>query len=264
MVKIKKESGLEVISGDLFDCLAQAMPRTLQNASQIMRERREEVDSVGLLNAKLIHINFLTADFPLYRLEDELGNQASNPASGEPIVYFIRGKYSSWLYNALEIVSDIAVGGVHYPRARNITKIIDAKGKGQKGALRIKLDDLTMTEYEEDVSYFTISPRDYFEFSQDQPNTSRERVVENIFGSGDALINNMLMLNRSGIKEVRIYLLSPDAVRAKAWQGGLACLSVLSGFDDSSDFNGAVQYTGNLDLSILAKRDLEYHQKEEK
>ena len=198
--------------GALAETYSQLDPNTIQHSAEIMNDRRTDRD----LRKKW----FWTADFPMYRIEDD-----------EAVLY-IAGRENNLIFEYIEEATRQIIRNINYvPEQEDIARVVASVESGE--TLRIKLSDLGLKRENSEWSYFEIDTAEYDETL----NPEQRKVAERFYGQGDDFVKNMKMLKEEGISKTRVNILNLDYVENHVEEdGAVARACWLSCFGDSSGF----------------------------
>ena len=205
----QNQSGtLETIVGPLEETVPLLQLETIRHADQITNERRTNKEIRGNW--------FYTADFAMYTVKDN-----------EAYLHLARGHNNLIFKNLDEATRQLRETDNYVIHdKKDIEAVVNAKD-----TLTVKLSDLRLQMN---------GPFGYFEINTDNPgslNKAERAFAERAYGQGNDFVLNMMMLNKNGIRQTRVYVLTPDYVQRNTPQNGaLARASRLYDFDVGSRF----------------------------
>lgn len=204
-------SGLENIAGALLETYKQLDPSTIQHAHEIMNEKRTNKD----LRDQCI----ITADHSMYAVEDD-----------EEFLYFSGRENNLIFQNIEEAVKQLKETDNYKPTREGIEQVIESAKAGN--TLKVKISDLKLVTINNEYGYFKIDTKNY-----DKLNPEQRKLAERVYGEGEDFIENMKMLNDSGIGMAMVYVLTPKYVKQHAKENPISRPSWLNGFGYDSSFN---------------------------
>ncbi len=224
------------VSGNLLDSFLQLEPDSIRHSYEIMNERRT--------NASLRDSRQWTADFPMYRLENEKGEQDAN---GEAVLYFAPIKHNLVFRHLEDAMDDshpvIQLRTTHNykPNAKEVREVVDSAKT--KETLRVKLADLNLERYDDEWSFFEIDTDNYANsVKQGGLNAVQRELAERAYGQGQDFVENMAMLSQSGKQKTTFYVLNPEYVKANARKDAICRFSWLNNFYFNSNFIAYFRY----------------------
>jgi len=215
---------LETKIGPLYKVLPLFNPDTIQHAAEIMNDRRtlEDESKRDELRGQWLW----TADSELYRVEDD-----------EAVLYDGNIDTNLIFRNIKDAKKQLRENNNYVPNSDDIQSVLDSEN-----TLRIVLRDLGLRGDYNGWRYIDIDTSDY---NGENLNNPQRALAQRKYGSMEKKIENgreytdfgenMKMLNKAGIKTIKIYVLSPDYVKRNVnGDGAIARLSRLGSFGDSS------------------------------
>ena len=193
---------LENLTGRLAETYPKFDPNSIQHSDEITNDRRAD--------KSLRDTWFWTADFPLYRVEDD-----------EVMLYLARRENNLIFQNIKEATKQLIEENNYFPKEQDIGAVVNTEN-----TLRINLSDLNLKRYDNEWCYFEIDSKKY-----DKLNKMQRAVAERVYGQGNNFIENMKMFKDSGINTTRIYVLNPDYVKKQNKPVARVCGLGLFGYD---------------------------------
>lgn len=220
---------LENLTGKLAEILPEFEVDTIESAACLSFERLD--------NPKLRYVDFLTNNFVMYRVEN-----------GEPTIYF--GIRSNPIFkNIKRAASQLIDTGHYFPSKNDIESIIIDSSANPKRTLRVKLSDLGLRKFSDDVSDFKIDTKNPARFK----NKYQKEFAERIYGDRSYFKNYMEMLNKEGVDKTEVTIYSPEYVKKKVKQYGIlmsACVLYTLGAPFNSRFSAVLCHSSNPDFTL--------------
>ncbi len=270
------EKKLETVMGDnLLDSFRQLEPDSIRHAYEIVNEKRT--------NDSLRDAWSWTADFLMYRLENEKGEQDAN---GEAVLYFAPGKHNlvfRHLEDAMDDahpISQLRIAGNYKPNATEVQEVVDSAKT--KETLRVKLADLNLQIGKRAWSFFVIDTAKYANSVEKGGlgikslwksirslskrgrrknyamrsglNAAQRELAERAYGRGQDFVENMAMLNQAGQRNIDFYVLNQEYVKANAQESAISGISIMTNpimtcritHGDYSSFEGGCNQVGGI------------------
>lgn len=201
------------VAGSLPQILSQLDPNTIQHSFEITNAKRTD----GLRRKP-----FLPADFPLYDIVNEDGDQ--DFVNGEATVFLAMREHNLFFKNIGEAIQQSGLRPFIYRPRREEAETV----KRADSTLKLKLSDLDLKLRldSEGLSYgdgdkysdFKIDTADY----DTTLNPVQRAAAERIFGQGEDFVKNMNMFNEEGGKVLYFELHGPSYVKRTVIEGGSA------------------------------------------
>ncbi len=194
--------------GPLAKAYSKLNPETIQHSYEIMNQRRTD--------ESLRNIWFWTADFPMYAIKGK-----------DAILYLAPRENNLIFQNIEEATNQLIKTGNYNPKHGDAQKVMKADT-----TLKINLSDLELKGDDDEWRYFEIDTKRY----DKTLNPPQTRLAKAVYGHRADFAKNMDMLNKNSIGKTRIWVFSPDYVKAIAKNGPIGRASRLSGIGDDSRF----------------------------
>lgn len=219
---------LENIIGPLAVSFPQLDRPTIQHGAQIHRAR---IDAEDPLRAILMKASFYTADFALYRVEER-----------DVILYLAKEENNLIFDNIAEATAQLLSKKNYFPDKEGIDSVVSSGTTVKINLSNVNLKRLEVTgPFWAEISYLEIDTEKYAGLTEDE-----KRLTGVIYGQDDEFKNNMQDLNKNGIKQARIYVLSPDYVRENIRKHGVIARACrLSFFECDAGFDAGGRTVGN-------------------
>ena len=217
---------LDNITGRLAETYPKFNPSTIQHSDEITNDRRAD--------KSLRKKRFWTADFPLYRVEDD-----------DVILYLARRENNLIFENIEKATKQLIKENNYFPEEQqDIETVINAES-----TLKINPSDLNLKRFDDEWCYFEINTEEY-----DELNKAQRAFAERVYGQGNKFIENMKMFKDSGINTTRIYVLNPDYVKKQNKPVARACR--LNNFDYGSRFGALGRNVGGPNFALRGVRNV--------
>lgn len=208
---------LETITGNLRTQLIQykQLQPTMLHVDELMKERRT--------NEELRNNGFYTADGEVYLLD---GFRKT------PALAITRKAYNPILRNIDEALDQLQLtqSGNYWPTQTDVQQALAASD-----TVLIALPNLRLSGNDAEWRHLKIGtvPSKY-----DQLNAEERKLAERVYGQGNDFVENMEMLKKTKISEIKIFVFNPDYVQILAEEGAVARISWLSILNNYTHFTG--------------------------
>jgi len=195
--------------GTLKESYSRVKPETVQHSDEIQTDR--------LTDEGLRNVWFWTADFPMYRVEDDKGNAVQGRAveDGEAVLYLARREHNLVFQN-IEEATDQLIRTNNYvvENQEDIESMVNAES-----TVRIVLSNLGLKRHNDEFSYIELNTKTLAE--------GREAVLEQYGEDVTAFVDRVHgdagyekegigdLLAEKGRNITRIYVLNPEYVKGK-------------------------------------------------
>ncbi len=234
---------LETITDNFQAAFEQCVPGTMCHADELMNERRN--------NIQLREQMFYSADGCVYYVENK-----------KPTLRITRERFNPILKNINDVFGQL-LNQDNYRLSRDDFIIMNAIGVGPD-KLTIDLTKLTLKGNGKDWrghdrgwSYYEISTHtpSFFNRGYDKLNFEERKLAESVYGQDNDFVENIKMLNDAGIKQTRIYVLSPKYVQKHAKEYAIVRPPLLWDFNHHSNFDACGYFiVGNVNVRGVRKQ----------
>ena len=214
---------IETVEGRLAETYRLLRPESILHADELMKERRTNEE----LRNKLLY----TADGEIYSLQGK---------NRTPTLAITRGNFNP-LFQDSKIdgyCEQLRENENYRPTPDETSRALHAED-----TVVIDLTALRLQKSDEEDSYLAIDTRKY-----NTLNSEEQKLAQRVFGKGQDFVENMQMLADTGIRETRMYVLSPNYVVRDAKENSLGRASWLADFNSNSYF---VALGSNVDVHIV-------------
>ena len=214
---------LETVVGTLAEAYKSLRPGSILHVDEFMKERRT--------NEELRDQCFYAADGLVYSLQGEkkVPTLAITRASSNPL----------FQYSKIDEYCQQLLRDQNYRPTPDETQ----RALSAPDTVLVDLTKLRLQVCNGEFSYLAIDTRKYNKLNQEE-----QKLAQRVFGKGQDFGLTMEMLADTGIRETRMYVLSPNYVLRDAKENSLGRASWLADFNSNSYF---VALGSNVDVHIV-------------